>query len=92
MGTETVLLRRCGEGMLLDGLNSILEENLGGKGVTVIHHRLPSVPIPAVHCVCMHIKSEVSFSEEVCYSAADAIQWDIFAGAKFRENVEFASE
>jgi len=64
--------------MLLDGLNSVLEENLGGEGVSVVHHWFPSIPIPAVHCVCVYIKVKVSFSEEVCYSAADAIQWDIF--------------
>ena len=38
------------EGVLVDGLDDVFEEDLGGQGVAVVDDGLAVLPIPAVHC------------------------------------------
>ena len=45
-----VNLLALGEGVLVDGLDDIFEEDLGGEGVAVVHDGLSVLTVPAVHC------------------------------------------
>ena len=38
------------EGVLLDGVDDVLEEDLGGQRVSVVDDRLVVRPVPTVHC------------------------------------------
>ena len=51
---QSLFSRRSSEGVLLDGGDDILEEDLGGECVAVEDDWLPIIPIPAVHCKWSH--------------------------------------
>lgn len=38
------------EGILVDGLNDISEQNLGGQRVSMVNHRLSVWAVPTVNC------------------------------------------
>lgn len=38
------------EGVFVDGLDDVSEQDLGGQSVAVVHDGLPVGPVPAVHC------------------------------------------
>lgn len=37
------------KGVLVDGLDDVFEEDLGGERVAVVHDGLSVLPVPAVH-------------------------------------------
>lgn len=38
------------EGVLVDGLDDVIEEDLGGEGVSVVDNGLTVLTVPTVHC------------------------------------------
>lgn len=38
------------KGVLVDGLDDVFEEDLGGERIAVVHDRVAVLPVPAVHC------------------------------------------
>lgn len=47
-GASNVLV--LDEGVLVDGLDDVFEEDLGGEGVTVVHDGFAILAVPTVHC------------------------------------------